>query len=133
VLLGWFLLPLPGVEETFRYSGEVAYLGRPAVFLNLIDSPALLRGVWLDRHSCLPLGVIREREISQDEEPDGRATSPGFVTEEDQFDQRRGVSGFMVPFRTRYLYRGRLVSDWRIERVSINGHIDGKLFLPPRR
>lgn len=133
-LMGWFLLPLPGVRETFRYSGEVVYRDRPAVLLLLVDSPMLLRRVWLDRESCLPLGVVSELPRGQRDEADAGASAPGFVRSERAFFDRRVTSGFRVPYQVQWFdWLGRPGRHWNIEHIEINGRPDPELFRPPKR
>ena len=134
LLMGWFLLPLPGVRETFRYSGEVVYRDRPAVVLLLVDSPVLLRRVWLDRDSCLPLGLVYELPKGLKEEADTGASAPALARFELAFFDRRVTSGFRVAYQVRtFDWLGRPRGHWNIERFEINGKVDADLFRPPKR
>jgi len=133
-LMGWFMLPMPGSRETFRFSGEVVYRGRPAVLLRLVDSPMWLRSLWLDRDSCLPLGIVSEVAGGARDEPDPGASAPGFVRTELAFLDRRSTSGFQAPYRIQTYFRAAGLSGRvNIEQFEINGKVDADLFRPPAR
>jgi hypothetical protein len=92
-----------------------------------------IRRVWLDRESCLPLGVVSEGRKGPRDEPDPGASGPEFIRHEATFLDRRLTSGFRVPYRIEYLDRtGRPYTRWKIEQFEMN-KVDPDLFRHPAR
>jgi hypothetical protein len=134
-LMAWFALPMPDVTERFAFAGRTSYQDISAVRLNLMNSPVLLRSLWLDAATCVPLAVTYEHHPNAMSAPDPDASEPGLIRGEEVWLDRRREGRFLVPFRMLRLRptEDAPVSDWRVDRFTINGSVDLTLFQRPKR